>query len=54
MIAYSYAEENLLLIQIKNKKMLFLFKIVIIYILNGQVSGNLTWTIALKKYIIKL
>jgi hypothetical protein len=38
MIAYPYAEENLLLIQ----KKYLLVKIVVIYMLNGQVSGNLT------------
>jgi hypothetical protein len=50
MIAYPYAEENLLLIQ--KIFLIYLVKIVITYILNGQVSGNLTWTIALKNKII--
>jgi hypothetical protein len=40
MIAYPYAEENLLLIQ--KIFLIYLVKIVITYILNGQVSGNLT------------
>jgi hypothetical protein len=41
MIAYPHAEKNLLLIQIKFDCLYYFY---IIYILNGQVSGNLTWT----------
>jgi hypothetical protein len=44
MLAYPYAEENLLLIQIfVIKKNIFFFVVIFFfYMMNGQVSGNLT------------